>query len=77
MKNRRPTRAPRPKEFEILNILTLGPRALASGPVGRCSRRGWIRYVGMGEDSRAVYEITALGQAELEEYETSQKLKRD
>jgi hypothetical protein len=47
--------------------LASGPHALASGPVGRCSSRGWIRYVGMRENSYAVYELTSLGRAKLEE----------
>jgi hypothetical protein len=52
----------------MLKLLTSGPLALATGPVGRCSSRGWIRYVGMGVGSYAMYELTTLGRVKLEEY---------
>jgi hypothetical protein len=68
MKYTRFRRPPRPNEIQILNLLTSGPLALASGPVGRCSSRGWIRYVGMGVDSYPMYELTTLGRVKLEEY---------
>ena len=50
-----------------MHLLALGPRALDFGPVGRCSSRGWIRYVEFDEIGRGVYELTALGRAHVEE----------
>ena len=50
-----------------MHLLALGPRALNSGPVGRCSSRGWIRYVEFDEIGRGVYELTALGRTHVEE----------
>ena len=75
MKHSRYGRPPRPNEIEILRLLASGPLALASGPVGRCSSRGWIRYVGKGVDLDAIYELTPLGRVKLEEYETAPILK--
>jgi hypothetical protein len=60
-------RQPRGKEIELMKLLASGPRALDSGPVGRCSSRGWIRYVGFDEIGRGVYELTASGHALVKE----------
>ena len=68
MKRSRAARKPRQGEIELMQLLVQGPRALDSGPVGRCSNRGWIRYVGANEFSHAVYELTALGRACLDEH---------
>jgi hypothetical protein len=50
-----------------MHLLASGSCALDSGPVGRCSSRGWIRYVEFDEIGRGVYELTALGRAHIEE----------
>jgi hypothetical protein len=50
-----------------MHLLASGPCALDSGPVGRCSSRGWIRYVEFDEIGRGVYELTASGRAHIEE----------
>ena len=47
--------------------LTPGSRPLYSGPVGRCSSRGWIRYVGLDKHGHGIYELTASGWKQLEE----------
>ena len=62
------TRQPRQNEIELLNRLALGRLPLSSGPVGRCSSRGWIRYVEMNEKGYALYELTASGRMRLEEH---------
>jgi hypothetical protein len=51
-----------------MQLLAQGQLALDSGPVGRCSNRGWIRYVRANEFSHAVYELTALRRACLDEH---------
>jgi hypothetical protein len=68
-------RQPRMDEIKLMRRLASGPCALDSGPVGRCSSRGWIRYIGMGESSDAVYELTASGRAKLEGHATRTSLK--
>jgi DNA-binding PadR family transcriptional regulator len=50
-----------------MHLLASGPCALDSGPVGRCSSRGWIRCVEFDEIGRGVYELTASGRAHIEE----------
>jgi hypothetical protein len=50
-----------------MKLLASGPCALDSGPVGRCSSRGWIRHVGFDEIGRGVYELTASGRALVKE----------
>ena len=62
------TRQPRQNEIELLRRLALGRLPLSSGPVGRCSSRGWIRYVEMNENGCALYELTASGRMRLEEH---------
>jgi hypothetical protein len=49
-----------------MKLLVSGSRALDSGPVGRCSSRGWIRYVELDDRNRGTYELTLLGRAQLE-----------
>jgi hypothetical protein len=60
-------RQPRVEEIELMELLAPGPCALDSGPVGRCSSRGWIRHVGFDEIGRGVYELTASGHALVRE----------
>jgi hypothetical protein len=50
-----------------MELLVLGPCALDSGPVGRCSSRGWIRHVEFDDIGRGVYELTASGHALVEQ----------
>jgi len=61
-------RQPREDEISLMKLLASGPYALDSGPVGRCSSRGWIRYVESDEHNRGIYELTPLGRARLEEH---------
>ncbi len=49
-----------------MKLLASGSCALDSGPVGRCSSRGWIRYVELDGRGRGIYELTPLGRAQLE-----------
>jgi hypothetical protein len=51
-----------------MKLLASGPCALDSGPVGRCSSRGWIRYVGLDESNRGLYELTPLGHTHLDKH---------
>jgi hypothetical protein len=48
-----------------MHLLASGRCALDSGPVGRCSSRGWIGYVKFDEIGRGVYELTASGRGHL------------
>ena len=50
-----------------MKLLASGPYALDAGPVGRCSSRGWIRYVELDERGHGIYELTPFGRAWLEE----------
>lgn len=59
-------RPPREEETALMKLLVSGSRALDSGPVGRCSSRGWIRYVELDDRNRGTYELTPLGRAQLE-----------
>ncbi len=61
-------RPPRLEEIRLMKLLANGPRALDCGPVGRCSNRGWIRFVEFDERGRGIYELTAAGQAWLEDH---------
>ena len=61
-------RQPRENEILLMNLLAFGPCALDSGPVGRCSSRGWIRFVKLDARSRGIFELTPLGRAQLEEH---------
>jgi DNA-binding PadR family transcriptional regulator len=49
-----------------MNLLASGPCPLDSGPVGRWSSRGWIRFVKLDARSRGIFELTPLGRAQLE-----------
>ena len=60
-------RQPREDEISLMRLLASGPHALDSGPVGRCSSRGWIRYVESDAHNCGIYELTPLGRARLEE----------
>jgi hypothetical protein len=64
-------RQPRENEILLMNLLAFGPCALDSGPVGRCSSHGWIRFVELDACSRGIYELTPLGRARLEEHLSS------
>jgi hypothetical protein len=64
-------RQPREDEINLMKLLASGPHALDSGPVGRCSNRGWIRYVESNEQNRGIYELTPLGRTRLEEHLSS------
>ena len=55
-------------EIRLMKQLTRGPCALDFGPVGRCSSRGWIRYLALDERMRGIFELTPLGRARLEEH---------
>jgi hypothetical protein len=55
-------------EIKLMKRLASGPGALDSGPVGRCSSRGWLRHVGFDEFGRGIYELTPCGRAQLEEH---------
>ena len=68
------TRQPRQNEIELLSRLALGRLPLSFGPVGRCSNRGWIRFVEMNENCCAVFELTASGRTRLEEHRANQRL---
>jgi len=61
-------RRPREDEIRLMKLLASGRHALDAGPVGRCSSRGWIRYVELDERGRGIYELTPLGRAWLEEH---------
>ncbi len=41
----RPRRAPREAEIALMRQLASGPKAMTSGPIGRCVKRGWCRAV--------------------------------
>ena len=45
-----------------------------NGFFGRCSSRGWIRYVEMNEKGYALYELTASGRMRLEERLANRRL---
>ena len=66
--NRAMVRRPRENEIKLLELLNLGPCVLDSGPVGRCSNRGWIRYVALDKSMRGIYALTPAGYAQLEEH---------
>jgi hypothetical protein len=68
MKTSGKVRPPREDEIRLMKLLASGSCALSSGPVGRCSSRGWIRYVELDDHSRGIYELTPLGRAQLEEH---------
>ena len=55
-------------EIKLMKRLASGPCALDSGPVGRCSSRGWIWHVEFDELGRGIYELTVSGRAQFEEH---------
>jgi hypothetical protein len=61
-------RSPRIDEIKLMKLLAYGSCALDSGPVGRCSSRGWIRFVGLDGSNRGLYELTPLGHVQLDEH---------
>jgi hypothetical protein len=67
-------RAPRPDEIRLLELLASSPRMLITGPVGRCTKRGWCRRrPGDRSDFRSaswVYELTDAGWSELSRQRT-------
>ena len=62
-------RRPRENEIRLMELLDSGPCAVDSGPVGRCSNRGWNRYVRLDQSCRGVYELTPLGRTQLEKHQ--------
>jgi hypothetical protein len=64
-------RRPREDEIRLMKLLASGRHALDSGPVGRCSSRGWIRYAELDERGSGIYELAPLGRAWLDEDEHS------
>jgi hypothetical protein len=71
MKISRKIRQPRENEIKLLELLASGPCALDSGLVGRCSSRGWIRYIALDEFKRGIYALTLSGHAQLDEHRGS------
>jgi hypothetical protein len=65
----RKRRPPRDNEVSLLLSLATGPRRLTTGPVGRCTKRGWCRrHLIDPPDARAsaiTYELTEKGWSEL------------
>ena len=72
------SRAPRPRrtqprggELALMRTLLSGPRPLSAGPVGRCTKHGWLRVLFDGDGSRtasravARYELTDAGRAAI------------
>jgi hypothetical protein len=70
---RPPSRRPRPEEMRLLRSLISGPRAVASGPLGRCLKRGWCESISPPIDAQAtrqtavwtppLFALTAAGHA--------------
>ena len=50
-------RTPRHKELALMRQLLASPRLLTLGPVGQCSKKGWIRYDAVG----GIYVLTDEG----------------
>lgn len=65
----RPRRGPRPEEIVLMRSLAAGPRAVTSGPIGRCVKRDWCRAVvvddgeGAGRRSTVLFALTEMGRA--------------
>ncbi|RYB02717.1 hypothetical protein [Lichenibacterium ramalinae] len=65
----RPRRGPRAEEITLMRSLVAGPRAITSGPIGRCVKRDWCRAVvveegeGAGRRSTVVFALTDMGRA--------------
>lgn len=69
---RRKRTSPRPEEIALLRSCSSGPRALRDGPVGRCTKHGWLRPVieptTSKHSSRVTvrYELTETGRAAID-----------
>lgn len=70
----RPRRTqPRGGELALMRSLLSGPRPLSAGPVGRCTKHGWLRVSFDDDGSRAAaravarYELTDAGRAAIED----------
>ena len=64
----RPRRGPRAEEIALMRSLSAGPRAVTSGPIGRCVKRDWCRAVvvepaeGFGR-TQVLFALTEAGRA--------------
>jgi hypothetical protein len=75
---RRPKRIiPRPNEMQLLRHCISGPRDLSEGPVGRCTKRGWLRtiveVIVVERKTKTVvrYELTEIGRAAVDSSESA------
>ncbi|MGI3903184.1 MAG: hypothetical protein ACRYGP_05710 [Janthinobacterium lividum] len=65
----RPRRGPRAEEIALMRSLAEGPRAVSSGPIGRCVKRDWCRAVviekgeGAARRSTVLFALTDMGRA--------------
>ncbi len=65
----RPRRGPRAEEISLMRSLAGGPRAVTSGPIGRCVKRDWCRAVvvedgeGAARHSTVLFALTEMGLA--------------
>jgi hypothetical protein len=65
----RPRRGPRSEEIALMRSLAAGPRAISSGPIGRCVKRDWCRAVvieegeGASRRSTVLFALTETGRA--------------
>jgi hypothetical protein len=71
MKISRKILQPRENEIKLIELLASGPCALDSGPVGRCSSRGWIRYIALNESKRGIYALKPSGHTQLDKHWSS------
>lgn len=62
-------RGPRVEEVALMRSLAAGPRAVTSGPIGRCVKRDWCCAVlvqgaeGPGRHEKVVFALTDAGRA--------------
>ena len=54
-------RDPRPGEAELIASLRDEPRRVVDGPLGLCTKRGWVRVAGRSPCGDAIYEATRAG----------------
>ena len=65
----RPRRGPRSEEIALMRSLSAGPRAVTSGPIGRCVKRDWCRAVvveaaeGPRGRGQVLFTLTEAGRA--------------
>ena len=65
----RPRRGPRAEEIALMRGLAAAPKAVVSGPIGRCVKRDWCRAVvvesGEGPERRStvLFALTDMGRA--------------